>query len=72
MRILVIVNFMKCVVTDYLEEVEQDSEDGQTLLDLIQSSYLQQDFLSPWKSVRVQLVKNKHLDSEFDGKIPIV
>ncbi len=55
-------------VADYLEEVTGDSEDGEDITRIIEGSFLDPDWATKWKPYRIELIKNKHLESEYEGK----
>ena len=54
-------------VTDYLEEAKLDTEEAEDVLSIVEETFLDQDYDTKWKPYRVELVKNKLLESEFEG-----
>ena len=55
-------------VADYLEEVKVDSDDAEGVLNIVEDTFLDTNFESKWKPYRIELVKNKHLETEFEGE----
>ena len=55
-------------VADYLEEAKLVSEDAETVLNIVEDTFLDPDFDTKWKPYRIEIVKNKHLETEFEGK----
>ena len=55
-------------VADYLEEAKLDSDDGEAVLNIVEDTFLDLNFETKWKPYRVELVKNKHLETEFEGE----
>ena len=55
-------------VADYLEEVKVDSDDAVGVLNIVEDTFLDTNFESKWKPYRIELIKNKHLETEFEGE----
>ena len=55
-------------VADYLEEAKLDSDDAEAVLSIVEDTFLDSNFESKWKPYRIELVKNKHLETEFEGE----
>jgi hypothetical protein len=57
------------LLADYLEEVpRENAEESQEILDVLHESFFDKNFESRWRDVRIELVKNKHLETEYDDK----
>ena len=55
-------------ISDYLERLEDDAQETANIWDIIRNSHFDKGFTSRWKPVRFQLIKNKHLDQEYEGR----
>ena len=66
---LLVCNISLCFLPDYLEKIPQEGQEAKDVLDIIRHSHFDKGFTSHWKPVRVELVKNKHLDQEYEGKM---
>ena len=58
-------------VADYLEEAKLDTDDAETVLNIVEDTFIDPDFDNKWKPYRIELVKNKHLETEFEGEYNI-
>lgn len=58
-------------VADYLEEAKLDTDHAETVLNIIEDTFIDPDFENKWKPFRIELVKNTHLETEFEGEYDI-